>query len=177
MADAERLLLVNVAELLRRPASRKEVHVRAHLEGLRVGDAEVVPGSEIDVDVELESLTDGIVVTGRVVAEWEAPCRRCLAPVGGRADVAVRELYQPPPRTDEDAFELHGEQLDLEPLVREAVVLELPLAPLCRDDCRGLCTICGADLNETDCGHDQRPVDPRWAALEGLAERLEDETP
>ncbi len=173
MSDPERLLLVNVAELLRRPASRKHVHVLPRAEGLRVVDAQVPDGSLIDVDVELESLSDAVVVTGHVQADWEAPCRRCLGPARGHVDAAVRECYQAPPVTDEDAFELDGEQLDLEPLVREAVLLELPLAPLCRADCRGLCPQCGANRNEVDCGHDEVPADPRWAVLDDLRGRLD----
>jgi uncharacterized protein len=173
VAVAGRLLVVNVAELLRRPGSRKDVSVRPVVGGLQVADAVVPEGTEVDVDVELESLSDGIVVTGRVAADWQAQCRRCLGPVTGRADVAVRELYQSPPLRDEDAFEMRGEQVDLEPLVREAIVLELPLAPVCQPECRGLCPVCGANRNETDCGHDTRPSDPRWAALEDLRERLD----
>ena len=83
-------------------------------------------------------------------------------------------MYRPrpdgePPDEDEETYPLSGEQLDLAPLVHDALLLELPIAPLCRDDCAGLCAACGADLNEEACGCDQVAVDPRWEALEALA--------
>ena len=171
MADAHPLL-VNVAELLRHPASRQEVHVEVPSDGLTVVDSAVPAGAPIDVDVTLESLSDGVVVSGRVSAPWEGACRRCLGPAGGMLDVLVRELYQPTPETD-DAFPIEGDQLDLEPLVREALLLELPLAPLCRPDCAGLCPECGADRNEVDCGHRLDAHDPRWDALDQLRGRLD----
>ena len=162
-------LLVNVAELLRHPGTRRAVNVQVPSEGLRVVDTTVAAGAPIDVDVELESLTDGIVVTGRVSAPWEAVCRRCLGPVEGFVDVAVRELYQARPES-EDAFAIENEVLDLEPLAREAVLLDLPLAPLCRPDCAGLCPECGKNLNDEPHVHEEATTDPRWAALEALRE-------
>ncbi len=171
MAES-RPLLVNVAELLRHPASRQEVHVELPSEGLTVLDAAVPAGALIDVDVALESLSDGVVVTGRVSAPWEGSCRRCLGPAGGTLDVLVRELYQPKPDSDE-AFPIVADQLDLEPLVREALLLDLPLAPLCRPDCAGLCPECGADRNEADCGHRADDHDPRWDVLDELRGRLD----
>jgi uncharacterized protein len=171
VADAHPLV-VNVAELLRHPASRQEVHVEVPSEGLTVVDAVVPVGAPVDVDVTLESMSDGVVVTGRVSAPWEGACRRCLGPAGGAIDVLVRELYQPKPETEE-AFPIEGDQLDLEPLVREALLLELPLAPLCRPDCAGLCPECGADRNDVDCGHRLDDHDPRWDALDQLRGRLD----
>jgi uncharacterized protein len=170
--DSRNALLVNVTELLRRPANRKTVQVSVPSEGMTVVDSSVPPGAPIDVDVQLESLTDGIVVAGHVRAPWEATCRRCLGPVTGRLDVEVHELYQSDPESD-DAFAIEGDVLDLEPLVREALLLELPLAPLCRPDCAGLCLDCGADRNVTDCGHRPDVSDPRWAALDELRDRLD----
>jgi len=170
VADS-RPLLVNVAELLRHPASRQEVRVQVPSEGLTVLDSVVPAGAPIDVDVTLESLTDGIVATGRVSAPWEGACRRCLGAAGGGLDILVRELYRPKP--DDDAFPIQGDFLDLEPLVREALLLELPLAPLCRPDCAGLCPECGVDRNEIDCGHQLEVHDARWDALDELRGRLD----
>lgn len=164
-------LVVNVAELLRRPATQKDVHAVIAADGLKVVDSAVPDGATLAVDVVLESLTDGIVVAGAVSAPWEALCRRCLEPVSGTALAEVRELYQPARTASSDeAFTFRGEQLDLEPMAREAILLELPLAPLCRPDCAGLCAVCGANRNETDCGHVAVVRDARWAALDELLE-------
>jgi uncharacterized protein len=88
----------------------------------------------------------------------------------------VRELYRPRNGAvgddeDEDTYPLTGEQLDLAPLVRDALLLSLPLAPLCRPDCAGLCPVCGAELAEGPCGCDTTPTDPRWSALDDLRPR------
>ncbi len=163
-------LIVNVAELVRRPGSQNEVRLAAPLADLRVVDSVVPDGCEVDVDLVLESLTDGIVVRGRVATSWESACRRCLEPVHGKVDVEVRELYQHEPAAD-DAFVFRGEQLDVEPMVREAVLLELPLAPVCRPDCAGLCPVCGVNRNEVDCRHGTVARDLRWAALDDLLEQ------
>lgn len=165
------VLVIDVAELLRRPASRKEVRTAALIEGVAVGAARV-RATPVAVAVELESMADGIVVTGTLDAEWEAPCRRCLEPARGHLHVEVRELFQVH-CTVEDAYPFEGEQVDLAPMAREVLGLELPLAPLCRPDCQGLCPECGANRNEVDCGHRPERLDPRWAALDDLRRRLE----
>ncbi|HEX9258524.1 MAG TPA: DUF177 domain-containing protein [Acidimicrobiales bacterium] len=168
-------LVVNVVELVRKPAQRKHVSTAALVENVVVGDARVMDGVPAQVALDLESLSDGVVVTGRVSAAYEATCRRCLGPVTGDLAADVLELYQRHPTTEE-AYPFDGELLDLVPLVREALALELPLAPLCRPDCRGLCSTCGANRNETDCGHRPDTSDLRWAALDVLRDKLEDVT-
>ena len=97
-------------------------------------------------------------------------CRRCLEPAGGELDVHIRELFQHPSTAmpDAEAFPIEGEEIDLMALVRDALLLELPLAPLCRPDCAGICSTCGADLNEAGPDHRHDDVDPRWAGLAGL---------
>lgn len=172
-----RPMIENVAELLRRPASRRPVHAQVAAGGdVEVGDARVPEGADVDVDVALESLSDGIVVSGRITAPWEAVCRRCLGPASGVMSVDVRELYQAHRSTD-DAYVIEGDQLDLGPMVRENLMLDLPLAPVCREACAGLCAVCGANLNEGDCGCDRTTLDPRWAALEALRDRLDPPRP
>jgi len=167
-------LVVPVAELCRHPASRRRVTtVAAVAETVRVGDARLEAGTPVEVDVELESLSDGIVVTGVLRSAWRGECRRCLGPAEGPLEVDVRELYRRHPKPDDDAYEFDGEVLDLRPLVQEALALDLPLAPLCRPDCAGLCPQCGANRNETDCGHRPDTTDPRWAALDALRDQLE----
>lgn len=129
--------------------------------------AALVPGSTIEIDLEAESMSDGVVVKGSVRAAFQGECRRCLSPLAGYIDVDIRELYQVEV-TDPDAFAIIGDQIDLVPMVRETVLLELPDAPVCQPDCAGLCPQCGVDLNVVTCECVTETVDPRWAALEGL---------
>jgi uncharacterized protein len=109
-----------------------------------------------------------VTASGTLVAPWRAACRRCAKSVHGVIDVRVAEPYRRGAEPDdEDAYPLVDETVDLTDLVRDSIVLELPLAPLCRRDCAGLCATCGADRNEDPCGC--RPdADPRWATLDAL---------
>jgi uncharacterized protein len=101
-----------------------------------------------------------------VIAPWAGECRRCLAPASGVLELPVRELYTEDGDGDE-TYPLADDEVDLEPLVRDAVLLELPRAPLCRPNCLGLCPTCGANRNEEACGC-EAPRDPRWGALDVL---------
>ena len=160
-------LRIPVADLLRRPGASREVHAEAVLSDLRSMGAEVDPGSPVLADVTLERISDGIVVRGRLRAAWTAACSRCLAAVAGYLEVHVDELYEPHP-LDGETYRLDDDTLDLEPLVRDALALELPAAPLCRDDCAGLCPTCGIDRNTATCECRTEDFDPRWAALRSL---------
>ena len=158
---------VSVADLVRRPTRRRDVRLDAHLDDLATSSASVPADHPVRIDVVLESVSDTIVVTGHAEATWRGECRRCLRPVGGTVGTSLREIFERDPE-EGATYPLAGDEVDLAPMVREAVLLELPLAPLCRDDCAGLCPRCGADRNEADCGCDLTAKDPRWAALEGL---------
>jgi uncharacterized protein len=163
---------IPVADLVNRPGARRHDVVEGRLaEQLTVVDSSVPAGSPVVVDVVLEWVSDGMLATGTVSAPWVGACRRCLGPVGGQLDVEFRELFERDHR-DGESYRLGHDQLDLEPLAREALALALPLAPLCRDDCRGLCVTCGADLNAGDCGCTAEASDPRWAALDELRGQL-----
>jgi uncharacterized protein len=160
-------LRCNVSDLLHHPASRREVHIE--IPGSELGG---VAGSRLSsaplvVDLWLERIPDGIVVHGRVAAEYESECSRCLKPVRARVEDPVRELFEAE-AIDGETYPLEGEEIDLELPVRDAVLLDLPVAPLCREDCAGLCPHCGIDRNETDCDCDPNPPDPRWDALRAL---------
>ena len=160
-------LVINAAELLRRPGSERDVELAVQPEELDVDDGRLLPGAPVGVRLHLESLGNGIVVTGTVSAEWADSCRRCLAPAAGTAAVDVHELFQETV-TDPDAFELVGDQVDLRPMVRELVLLDLPVTALCRPDCAGLCPTCGVDRNTQSCAFAAKDKDPRWDALSQL---------
>jgi len=131
------------------------------------GESEVPDGGEVIFDGTVESIPKGIVASGRVTTTWEGVCRRCAVDVGGEIDVAVRERFIEKAAPEDEAYLLKGDLVDLGPMIRDAVVLELPIAPLCHEGCKGLCTQCGADLNEGPCGC-EAPGDPRWATLDVL---------
>lgn len=166
-------LVVNTLELLRRPGSLRDVVCEVEPESVALDDSRLVPGRPIDVALECSSLSNGIVVEGRIGASFHGECRRCLVAVEGRIEVPVRELYQET-LTDPDAFPIENDQIDLGRLVRETVLLDLPDAPLCSGDCRGLCPICGVDRNATPCSCSTDERDPRWAALDALRGELPD---
>lgn len=138
---------------------------------LRVGSIAVPEGSGLDLDLRLESVVEGVFVSGTVTASAVGECVRCLTPVTDGVEAPVQELFAYPESTTEETTEedevrrLEGDALDLEPTVRDAVVLALPLAPLCRDDCRGLCATCGERWDELPPDHTHETIDPRWAAL------------
>ncbi|MGH9060725.1 MAG: YceD family protein [Acidimicrobiales bacterium] len=159
--------LVDVALLLHQPGKNRREDRRGAIPDLGVSGSAVPEGAEVEVDVRLESAGSGILATGVVRAPWEGQCRRCLAPAQGEVRAAVRELFEEGGDA-ETTYPLSGDRLDLEPLGHDAVLLELPLAPLCRPDCKGLCPACGADRNAVGCGCDTALVDPRWAALDQL---------
>lgn len=161
-----RELLVNVAELLRRPGTDRHQRFETSVGALGIDDPRL-PEGPVVLNARLEALSDGVVVTGEVCAAWAGECRRCLAPLGGELVVPVQELYQTRPK-DSEAFPIEQEQINLEPMVREALLLDTPAAPLCREDCAGICPACGADRNEAPCSCDTSRRDPRWAALDAL---------
>ncbi len=156
-----------VDELLRTPGEQKEIARTMTAQGLALSDSSIPDGSALALDAVLDSLGDSIAVSGTVTYEWVGSCRRCLGPVGGAETAEVRELDSR--LGDEDTFPLEGDEIDLEPLIREAVLLDLPVAPLCSDDCRGPAPDLYPAEPEADPDPDAAPPrDPRWAALDDL---------
>ena len=165
---AARPWIIHAAPLLRAPGSRREEHARAALTAATGSASEVPEGEDVVADLVLESLNGGaLTAAGTIDAPWAGECVRCLGPARGRLHVEVRELFEPG-SDNEETYPLDGDQIDLEPLVRDAVLLELPLAPLCADDCQGLCPVCGVNRNVTSCTCAAEARDPRWSALDQL---------
>jgi uncharacterized protein len=149
--------------------------------GIGIMSIGVPPGSVIDLDLRLESVIEGVLVTGTARVRLEGECSRCLDPVSDELEIDVQELYlyeetdhrgrvvehREDDEQDDEQRHVVAEHLDLEPMLRDAVVLDLPLAPVCRDDCPGLCPQCGFRL-EDDPEHHHDVIDPRWAALGAL---------
>jgi uncharacterized protein len=168
-------LAVDVRELLQRPGAHRHVVVRAPLEDLATPVASVPPDRPVTVDVEIESVVEGLLVTGTVAATAVVKCVRCLRPVDHDLKVEVRELFalREGGEEDEGYAVLPDDRLPLDTMARDALVLAFPAFPLCRPDCAGLCPVCGADRNLQDCGHGgTETIDPRWAGLADLRASL-----
>lgn len=156
-------LTVNVVELRRVLATQRRIHRTAMLDDLVVATTRVPADREIAVDLLLESVSDGVVVDGTIRARWASECRRCLEPVHGELSVDVRELFSTAVDSD-DAYPIQGDEINLEPLARDALLLALPSAPLCRDDCAGP----DPERYPTAVEGAEAALDPRWAALADL---------
>lgn len=150
---------------MRKPGSVKEIEFLCVSGDVGIIDPRVGATATVEVSLTVASMSDGMVVSGVIGAPWHDTCRRCLADIDAMTRTEVRELYQLTV-TDPDAFPVIGDQIDLTSMVREAVELDLAMAPLCRDDCAGLCPTCGIDLNLESCACQPAPMDPRWAALD-----------
>jgi uncharacterized protein len=136
--------------------------------------ARVPAGAELDLEVQLEGVAEGVLVTANVTAPLTGECARCLEPFTSVMRVRFQELFTFEPEDAADSAEQDGEdsyrldasgQLDLEPALRDAVVLELPLSPLCAEDCQGLCVECGVRLADAEPGHGHEQRGAMWAAL------------
>src|ERR687889_2195137 len=167
--DPRKPLVLDTRELGRRPGSMRTVRFPAPAPGdLRVELMGVPAGTEIDLDLRLESVMEGVLVSGTATAPLTGECGRCLEPVSDTLTVDLQELfaYTDSDDQDEDVSRMEGDLLDLEPALRDAVVLALPLTPLCREDCSGLCADCGERLDDLPPDHTHEVTDTRWAALQ-----------
>ncbi|MEU0739454.1 YceD family protein [Streptomyces sp. NPDC006134] len=147
----------------------------------------VPEGAPVELELRLESVMEGVLVTGTARATAEGECVRCLEPVELELEADFQEMFSYPDaddrgrpvaepgddaEDDEDRLFVEDGLIDLETVLRDAVVLALPMQPVCREDCPGLCAECGARLAD-DPDHHHDAVDIRWAALQGLADSLE----
>jgi len=182
--DPRAPLVLDTRELGRRPGSQRRVTLSAPAPAdLGIEVLRVPEGSPVSFELRLEAVMEGVLVTGTAQAELEGECVRCLVDIHDEVVADFQELFvyeesdtarHPHGGEDDDVSRLEGDLLDLEPLLRDAVVLMLPFQPLCRDDCPGLCIECGARLADEPGHHHEEPVDPRWAALQGLPGLAED---
>ena len=165
-------LKVSVAEILGRPGTFRDIRVEDPLEGIETALARLDKG--VLASLRLESVVEGVLATGEVEGGATFVCARCLKEMPADVTVDITELFYAPGHGEgeEDAYRVVGTDIDLEPAVRDAVTLALPLNPVCKEDCKGLCATCGKDLNFEGCVCRADDVDPRWAALDALRERL-----
>ncbi len=176
--DLRNPLVLDTRELGRRAGSMRTVRFPAPAPGdLGVELIAVPAGSEIDLDLRLESVMEGVLVSGTAAVHLAGECGRCLEPVTQLLSVPIQELFAYPESTTEvtaghtvedETARMEGDFLDLEPTLRDAVVLALPLTPLCRQDCAGLCAECGERLDDLPADHTHEATDVRWSALQDL---------
>jgi uncharacterized protein len=171
--DPRSPLVLDTRTLPRGPGAMRAVERSVPApDGLGLELIRVPAGESLTLSLRMESVTEGVLVSGRVQAPLIGECGRCLREVSDTLDVAFQELYAyahsaTDETTDEDEVgRMQGDLIDLEPALRDAVVLALPNHPLCREDCPGLCPECGVHWDELPEDHTHRKVDPRWAALE-----------
>jgi uncharacterized metal-binding protein YceD (DUF177 family) len=186
--DARRLtgnpLRIDLRELGRRAGSMQEIErtVPAPADW-RVEMVGVPAGAQADLRLRLESVMEGVLVSGDVEVPLAGTCARCLEPFEDTLELDVQELYAYAGSTTEATSEedevrrIEGDVLDLEPLLRDTVVLALPLAPVCTEDCAGLCVDCGQRLDDLPADHAHEVLDPRWAGLAGKLDQPSTSSP
>ncbi|MEV1287285.1 YceD family protein [Micromonospora sp. NPDC049679] len=170
-------LVLDTRELPRRPGALRTVNrVAPAPADLGLEMVGVPEGADLSLDLRLQSVSEGVLVSGTVTGPIEGECGRCLRPISDSLSVTIQELYAyenstTDETTDEDEVgRMQGDLIDLEPALRDAVVLALPTNPVCRDDCPGLCPECGVHLDELPADHSHDQVDPRWAGLSKLTQ-------
>ena len=178
--DPRSPLVLDTRELPRRPGVMRTVsRVVAAPVDLGVEMISVPEGSDLSLDLRLESVSEGVLVSGSVSGTLSGECGRCLREITDSFGVTIQELYAyAHSTTDETAEEdevgrMQGDLIDLEPAVRDAVVLTLPTNPLCRPDCPGLCPDCGVHFDDLPADHSHEDEDSRWAALRNLSKSEE----
>lgn len=178
--DPRSPLVLDTRELPRRPGALRTVkRVVPAPADLGLEMIAVPEGADLSLDLRLESVSEGVLVSGTVSGPVQGECGRCLRPITDSLAVTIQELYAyansvTEATTDEDEIgRLQDDLIDLEPALRDAVVLALPTNPLCRQDCPGLCPECGGRWDELPAGHGHQQVDPRWAGLSKLLNQEE----
>jgi len=164
--------VLDTRKLGRRPGAAQRLQVTVPTtEPIGLDMIAVPAGGEVDLNLQLESVTEGIWVSGTASGQAEGQCSRCLTDLSQPVRAALRDLYVYPGSTtdqtthDDELPRVDGDLIDLLPLVRDEIVLALPLAPVCRPDCQGLCPECGERLDDLEPGHRHEILDARWADL------------
>jgi len=174
--------VLDTRELGRRPGSQRMVSLVAPAPAdLGIEVLSVPEGSPVELNLRLEAVMEGVLVTGTAQAALDGECARCLDDISDETVADFQELFVyakrgTAERGGDDEARLEGDLLDLEPLLRDAVVLSLPFQPLCRDDCPGLCAECGAKLADDPDHQHNEAIDPRWSPLRPLADQTDEAT-
>lgn len=156
-------------ELARKPGSEREFVLNESApDDFAVGLVYVPSGSAIEVNGRMEAVLEGVYISGDITAQLRGECSRCLETFEYETVENFAELFSHEPSDEPEEFALVGDLADLEQVIRDALLLDVSIKPLCMPDCKGLCPTCGTNLNEQpDHEHDE-PIDPRWSALGSL---------
>ena len=164
----------SVHDLINRPGNLRRFDFDLNLdEPFGAGAVTLPTGTQLTLSGRLESVHEGILVTGLAEGEAKTECSRCLDALTLPVEVDFQELFAYSSYSEDD-FEVQDEQIDLEPVVRDAVVLSLPFQPVCSPDCLGLCAECGLKLADNPNHVHEAPIDSRWSELTKLQIKEED---
>jgi DUF177 domain-containing protein len=175
-------LVINISRLGRRPGSMMTFSEtvpspsRIGLELIGIDE-----GAPLQLDLRMESVSEGVLVSGTVSAPTSGECARCLTPITGEVEIDMTELFAYPDSTTDETTESdevgrvgssgEPDTVDLEQPIIDAIGLALPFSPLCGPDCVGLCPQCGVPLATAEPGHHHEQIDPRWAKLSGILDQ------
>ena len=162
------LLVIDITELASHPGRSRPVKGAETIQGLKGVLGWVEDDDPVEVDLLAESLVDGIGVSGEVTGRLKLTCSRCLVGFEEPFRKSVDETFYFAPVSEDEGYKVEGTVIDLEQMLRDLIVLSIPMSPVHDEGCKGLCPVCGTDKNVSDCGHDSQPVDIRWAPLKGL---------
>ena len=158
--------MLHVRDIVHHPGEMREFELDLDTpEKWGEGLVSIPAGEPLDLDVRLESVHEGILVTGTADTRLTGVCGRCLQDIAEPVEVEFQELFTYPGNEAVD-FEVQDDYVDLETLIRDAIVLSLPFQPVCQPDCLGLDPVTGEKLTESAGDTEQTPADPRWAALQ-----------
>jgi uncharacterized protein len=173
--ESQSPFVIDTRRLGRSPGSmltlQRTVPFPTHMGASLVAIADSAP---VELDLRLESVSEGVLVTGTVSAPTSGECARCLTPISGRVDIDLTELFAYPDSAteatteDDEVGHVVDDSIDLEQPIIDALGLALPFSPLCSPDCQGLCPDCGVPLATAEPGHGHDKIDPRWAKLAAL---------
>ena len=162
--------VVDVDDVMLKSGDSLKVEIESRIDDIDVGESRKLTTGPVEFAGRLENAVTGIVATGIVRVVLHLSCFRCLESFDSRQDIDFAEFYgfAGEPDNDEDGYKVEGDKVDLEPAIREAIIFGLPTKQICREDCRGICSGCGATLNDEECQCSKDVIDERWAALKDL---------
>lgn len=163
-------LLIDVSGLTNKPGATQDLSASGPTQGLRGGLGWVDDADAVEVNLTMESLSQGILVTGDARGLLHMSCSRCLVEFEEKFERKLDEMYyfDAGQAEEREGYEVEGMTIDLEPMLRDAIVLDIPVNPLHKPDCKGLCSVCGVDLNTVHGSHSHEQSDPRWRPLRDL---------